>query len=227
MADDITLVATLGRTTGSSASRRLRASGKVPAVLYGRGADPRSITVDWRDLRQALTTDKGLNALITLEVDGTRTQAIVKEMQRHPVRRDVLHVDFLSVDVDKPIATDVPIVLEGEATLVIREQGVVDQVMNAIIVHAKPAAIPGHISVDVSDLEIGHTITVADLVLPAGVTIDVDPEETVVTAQLTSLALAEEEEGEEEEGEEGEAAEGEAAEGEAAESGGEGEGGEG
>ena len=230
MADDITLVATPGRTTGSSASRRLRASGKIPAVLYGRGADPRSITVDWRDLRQALTTDKGLNALITLEVDGSSTQAIVKEMQRHPVRRDVLHVDFLAVDVDRPIATDVPIVLEGEATLVIREQGVVDQVMNAIIVNAKPAAIPGHISVDVSELEIGHTITVSDLVLPAGVTTEVDPEETVVTAQLTSLALAEEEEGEEAEGEEGEAAEGEAAEGEggaSAESGGEGEGGEG
>ena len=109
MADDITLVATPGRPTGSSASRRLRASGKIPGVLYGRGADPRSITVDWRDLRQALTTDKGLNALITLEVDGSSTQAIVKEMQRHPVRRDVLHVDFLAVDVDKPIATDVPI----------------------------------------------------------------------------------------------------------------------
>jgi large subunit ribosomal protein L25 len=231
MADDITLVATPGRATGSSASRRLRASGKIPAVLYGRGADPRSITVDWRDLRQALTTDKGLNALITLEVDGSRTEAIVKEMQRHPVRRDVLHVDFLAVDVDKPISTDVPIVLEGEATLVIREQGVVDQVMNAIIVQAKPAAIPGHIPIDVSELEIGHTLTVADLVLPDGVTTEVDPEETVVTAQLTSLALAEEEEaeGEEAEGEEGEAAEGEAAEGDegSARPGGEGEGGEG
>jgi large subunit ribosomal protein L25 len=229
MADDITLAATPGRATGSSASRRLRASGKIPAVLYGRGAEPRSITVDWRDLRSALTTEKGLNALITLDIDGTRTEAVVKEMQRHPVRRDVLHVDFLSVDVDKPITTDVPIVLEGEPTLVLREQGVVDQVMNAIIVNAKPAAVPGHLSVDVSELEIGHTITVADLVLPDGVTTDADPEEPIVIAQLTSLALAEEEEGEEAEGEEGEAAEGEEAEGDegSAGSGGEREGGEG
>jgi large subunit ribosomal protein L25 len=229
MADDITLAATPGRATGSSASRRLRASGKIPAVLYGRGAEPRSITVDWRDLRSALTTEKGLNALITLDIDGTRTEAVVKEMQRHPVRRDVLHVDFLSVDVDKPITTDVPIVLEGEPTLVLREQGVVDQVMNAIIVNAKPAAGPGHLSVDVSELEIGHTITVADLVLPDGVTTDADPEEPIVIAQLTSLALAEEEEGEEAEGEEGEAAEGEEAEGDegSAGSGGEREGGEG
>jgi large subunit ribosomal protein L25 len=212
MADDITLVAEVGRPTGTSASRRLRATGKVPAVLYGRGAEPRAITVDWRELRVALTTDKGLNALINLEVDGTRTPAIVKEMQRHPVRRDVLHIDFLSVDVDKPIATDVPIVLEGEPILVLREQGVVDQIMNAIIVHAKPDRIPGHLSIDVSALEIGHTLTVADLVLPEGVTIDADPEETIVIAQLTSLALAEE--GEEAEGEEGEGEEGEGEEGE-------------
>ena len=222
MADDITLVAETGRTTGSAASRRLRATGKVPAVLYGRGADPQSLTVDWRDLRAALTTDKGLNALLTLKVGRRSTKALVKDMQRHPVRRDVLHIDFLAVDVDVVISTDVPIVLEGEPTLVLREQGVVDQVMNAIVVQAKPDAIPGHLSVDISELEIGHTITVADLDLPAGVTIEVDPEETVVTAQVTSLALAEEGEAEEGElGEEAEAAEGgggEAAEGEGGES---------
>jgi large subunit ribosomal protein L25 len=215
MADDITLVAETGRTTGSAASRRLRANGKVPAVLYGRGAHPVSLTVDWRELRSALTTDKGLNALLTLKVGSKKTKALVKDLQRHPVRRDVLHVDFLSVDVDVVISTDVPIVLEGEATLVIREQGVVDQVMNAIVIQAKPDDIPGSLSVDVSELEIGHTITVADLELPPGVATEVDPEETVVTAQLTSLALAEEEEGEGEEGEEG--VEGEFAEGEAAE----------
>jgi large subunit ribosomal protein L25 len=218
MADDIILAAETGRATGSAASRRLRSTGKVPAVLYGRGAEPAPLTVDWRDLRAALTTDKGLNALLTLQVGRKKTKAIVKEMQRHPVRRDVLHVDFLAVDVDVAITTDVPIVLEGEPTLVLREQGVVDQVLNALIVQAKPDAIPGHLSVDVSELEIGHTITVADIVLPDGVTTEVDPDETVVTAKLTSLALAEEEEVVEGEGEEGEeGAEGEAGEGEAGE----------
>jgi large subunit ribosomal protein L25 len=214
MADDIILAAETGRTTGSPASRRLRASGKVPAVLYGRGAEPTPIAVDWRELRTALTTDKGLNALLTLQIGSKKTKAIVKEMQRHPVRRDVLHIDFLSVDVDKVISTDVPIVLEGEALKVTREQGVVDQVMNALVITAKPDSIPGHLSADITELEIGHTITVADLVLPEGVTTEADPEETVVTAKLTSLALAEEEEGEAEEveGEEGEAAEGEGGE---------------
>jgi large subunit ribosomal protein L25 len=215
MADDIILVAETGRPTGSPASRRLRATGKVPAVLYGRGAEPAPISVDWRDLRSALTTDKGLNALLTLRIGSRRTKAIVKEMQRHPVRRDVLHIDFLAVDVDKPITTDVPLQLEGEAEKVIREQGVVEQILNVLIVTAKPDAIPGHISIDVSDLEIGQHITVGDLQLPEGVTTETDPEETIVTAKLTSLALAEEEEEEGEEGEE-EGAEGEGAEGAAA-----------
>jgi large subunit ribosomal protein L25 len=212
MADDITLVAETGRSTGSPASRRLRATGRVPAVLYGRGAEPAPISVEWRDLRSALTTDKGLNALLTLKIDGSSTKAIVKEMQRHPVRRDVLHVDFLAVDVDKPITTDVPLMLEGEPEKVIRDDGVVEQILNVLIVTAKPDAIPGHIAVDVSDLEIGQHITVGDLQLPVDVTTEADPEETIVTAKLTSLALAEEEE-EEEEGEEGEEEEGAEGEG--------------
>jgi large subunit ribosomal protein L25 len=221
MADDIILVAETGRPTGSPASRRLRSTGKVPAVLYGRGAEPAPISVEWRDLRSALTTDKGLNALLTLKIGSKSTKAIVKEMQRHPVRRDVLHIDFLAVDVDKPITTDVPLLLEGEPEKVIRDDGVVEQIVNVLIVTAKPDAIPGHIAVDVSDLEIGQHITVGDLQLPADVTTEADPEETIVTAKLTSLALAEEEEEEEEgeEGEEEEGAEGEGAEGAAGEGG--------
>lgn len=218
---EIVLAAETGRVTGSSASRRLRAEGKVPAVVYGPGVEAESVSVVWRDLRAALTTDKGLNALITLDLgNGTRRQAVVKELQRHPVRRDVLHIDFFEVDPDKPISTDVTIVLEGDAEAVLREQGVVEQVMNALIVTGKPTAIPGHIAVDVSELEIGHTITVADLTLPSGVTTDADPEETVVTAQVTSAALIEDLEAAEAEAAEA-AAEG--AEGEGAEAEGEGE----
>ena len=216
---EIVLAAETGRPTGSSASRRLRSEGKVPAVVYGPGAEAVPVAVVWRELRAALTTDKGTNALITLDLgNGTRRQAVVKELQRHPVRRDVLHVDFFEVDPDKPISTDVTIVLEGEAEAVLREQGVVEQVMNALVVTGKPTAIPGHIAVDVSDLEIGHTITVADLTLPSGVTTDVDPEETVVTAQVTSAAHIEDLEAAEAEAEEAAAEAAGEAEGEAGES---------
>jgi len=213
---DIVLAAQTGRPTGSSASRRLRAVGKVPAVVYGRGTEPRAVSVDWRELRSALTTDQGVNALLTLDLGGRRTQAIVKELQRHPVRRDVLHVDFLEVDPDKPVDVEVSLVLEGEPHKVTRDQGVVEQVLNAIVITGKPADIPAHVAVDVSDLEIGHTITVADLQLPAGLTTDADPEETVVTAKVTSLALAEVGAEEAEEGEAAEGAEGAEAAAEAA-----------
>ena len=214
MADDIILAAETGRPTGSAASRRPRATAQIPAVMYGRGADPAALTVDWRDLRAALTTDKGLNVLLTVKVDGKSTKAVVKELQRHPVRRDVLHVDFLAVDVTQEIAAEVPIHLEGEALLVTRENGVVDQVMNSIVVNAKPDAVPGEIVVDISELEIGSPITVAELDLPAGVTTDAELEDTVVTAHVTREIEEEEpeaEEGEEIEGEAGEPAEDEGA----------------
>jgi large subunit ribosomal protein L25 len=216
---EIVLAAHVGRPIGSSASRRLRATGKIPAVVYGPRTDATALTVDWRELRTALNTDKGLNVLLTLDIDGAPTKAIVKDLQRHPVRRDVLHIDFLEVDVDKPVVADVPIQLVGDAEKVTREQGVVEQVLNMLVVHAKPDLIPGHLEIDVTELEVGDTITVADLTLPPGVTTDVELDHAVATARYTSLALTEEEEVEEgeEEGEEGEVAE---AGGEAGEAGG-------
>src|SRR3546814_8468653 len=99
------------------------------------------LTVDWRELRSALITDQGLNAVIHLEIDGSRTPTLVKDMQRHKVRRDVLHVDFIRVDLDKTVDVEVPIVIEGETELVTRENGVVDQVLTALLITAKPAAI--------------------------------------------------------------------------------------
>src|SRR5690606_41356284 len=127
MADDIVLVAETGRPTSSAAYRRLRAQGKIPAVLYGPDVEATPLAMGWRELRAALTTDKGLNALLTLDVDGRRTKAIVKELQRHPVRRDVLHVDFMKGDADLAVTVDVAVVLQGEAGKATRGQGGVDQ----------------------------------------------------------------------------------------------------
>src|SRR5688500_14563364 len=146
---EITLKAATGRTQGSAASRRLRAEGKVPAVVYGAGVDPTAITVDWRELRLALTTDKGLNAVIELDVDGDSHPTIVKDMQRQPVRRDVVRVDFLVVERNKPVVAEVPIQLEGEPEKVLQQRGVVAQELHMLTVHAKPADIPGHLTLDI------------------------------------------------------------------------------
>jgi len=194
---EIILPATPRPPQGTRPARRLRAEGRIPAVVYGLGQDPVTISVGWRELRAALVTEQGVNAIIHLDIEGgERTPTLVKEIQRHKVRRDVLHVDFLRVDLNKTVEVEVPLTLEGEPEAVLSERGVVDQVLTSLLVTAKPADIPSAITVDISGLEIGTPIVVGDLQLPEGVTTSVDPEEAVVTASHSAAAVSEEGEGE-------------------------------
>lgn len=179
---EIILQATPRPPQGTRPARRLRAEGKVPGVMYGLGAEPVTLAVEWRELRAALVTEQGLNAVINLEVEGTRVPTLVKDMQRHPVRRNVLHVDFIRVDLDQPVEVEVPLSLEGEAELVSREGGVVDQLLQALLITAKPADIPAGLTIDISELRIGEALRVSDIALPAGVTTTVDLDDPVVTA---------------------------------------------
>ena len=200
---ELTLTAETGRPTGSRPSNRLRAEGRIPAVVYGMGTEPLAISVQWRELRQVLTTDAGLNALINLDIDGDRQLSIVKEMQRNPVKRSVTHVDFILIDRDADIEVEVPVVLEGEATLVERENGTVTQALFSLTIIAKPGSIPDQVTADISELEVGGSIRVADLPLPSGVRTEVDPEDPVVLGEMTraSMDAAAEEAGEGAEGE--------------------------
>src|ERR1700733_9808009 len=111
---EINLVAEPGRSTGSAESRRLRSSGRIPAVLYGHGAEGQSVSVDGRELRHALSGDSGLNQLLSLKVGPETHLAMARSLQRHPVRHTVIHVDFQIVRRDEVIAADVPIILIGE-----------------------------------------------------------------------------------------------------------------
>jgi large subunit ribosomal protein L25 len=186
--DEVSLVADVGRVKGSSESRRLRRAGKVPAVLYGHGIEPIDVAVGSRELRAALTSDSGLNALISLDVGGKKHLAMARQLQRHPTRRSIDHVDFVIVRRDEVITAEVPVHLVGEAEQVERADGMVEQQMFTLEVHAKPADIPNAIEVDISGLTIGEAIRVADLQLPSGVTTEVDPEETVVAGASTRMA---------------------------------------
>jgi large subunit ribosomal protein L25 len=191
--DEVSLVADVGRVKGSAEARRLRRAGKVPAVLYGHGVDPLPLAVGSRDLRAALTSDSGLNALISLDVDGQRHLAMARQLQRHPVRRTVDHVDFVIVRRDEIVSAEVPVHLVGEAEAVERADGLVEQQLFSLVVHAKPADIPNAIEVDITELSIGEAIRVGDLKLPAGVTTEVDPEDTVVAGQASRVAAEVEE----------------------------------
>jgi large subunit ribosomal protein L25 len=189
MSSEVTLIAEPGRTTGSRPSGRLRTEGRIPGVVYGHGISPLSVSVDRKDLRAVLHTEAGHNAVINLTVGSDKHLTIVKDLQRHPVRNEVTHIDFLVVNVNEQVTVDVPIVLVGEAKAVSNANGTVDQQMHTLSVNTTPTNIPNEISVDVSELEIGGQVKVGDLSLPSGVTTDVDVEETIVIGQVTRAAI--------------------------------------
>ena len=189
MSSEVTLIAESGRTTGSRPSGRLRNEGRIPGVVYGQGITPLSVSINRRELRAALHTDAGHNAVINLTVDGDRHLTIVKSLQRHPVRNEVVHVDFLVVNPNEEVTVEVPLVLTGEATAIISENGTIDHQMHTLTVRSTPANIPNEITVDVTSLEIGASVKVGDLQLPQGVSTDVDPDEAVVIGQVTRAAI--------------------------------------
>ncbi len=191
---EITIVAEAPRPLGSRAAGRLRAAGKIPGVVYGHGHDPLPIAVDGRSLRAALTTAAGLNALLSLQVGGETHLTLAREIQRHPVRSTVVHVDFLIVRRDEVVQAEVHINLVGEARKVVQADGLIEQPMTSLTVHAIPANIPSHVEVDISEMDIGDTIRVGDIALPEGVTTELDPEEAVVIAARTAAGEAAEEE---------------------------------
>jgi large subunit ribosomal protein L25 len=186
---DITLTVETGRPTGSRVSGRLRAEGRVPGVVYGLGREPVAVSVDWPDLRRALNTPAGLNALIELTVDGDTNLSVVKDLQRDPVRRNVRHVDFMLIDRDAPLTVDVPLNLVGVSPRLEAVKGIVDQVVYNLTVKARPGHIPTQIDVDVSEIELGGAVKVEDVILPDGVTTEVDPDTAVAQGSPTRSTI--------------------------------------
>lgn len=216
------LVAETGRAPGSRSSNRLRASGKIPAVIYGAGTEPTAIAIDAREFRAAMHGDHGLNAVLTIAVDGTDHLAMAKDIQRNATRGVVTHVDFITVSRDVEVTADVPLVLVGESSL--GASAMVDVVLSSLSVNAKPQNVPAAIEIDQSGLRVGSHVTVSQLQLPAGVTTDADPDEVVVrvtsedaSAELDAIDAEVAEAADEATEGEGEATDGEAAEGDAAE----------
>jgi large subunit ribosomal protein L25 len=204
---DTVLTATSGRATGSANARRQLATDSIPAVVYGMGMDPISISVPRRELRKALSGSAGMNTILDLHVDGDLYPAIVKDMQRDPVRRTVRHVDFIQIDLTAEITVSVPVRLEGHAKAVSDEGGLVDLNRNELEISTTPRSIPDEIVVDVSDMDMDSTITIGDLDLPAGVQATGEADWAVVTVLTMRTPVLDEEDAA------AEAAEGDAAEG--------------
>jgi large subunit ribosomal protein L25 len=190
---------------GSAEVRRLRKQGLIPGVIYGGGKDPAAITVPERELRRALTGAGGLHAILDVVVqgdgNGDARPAILKDYQQDVISGRVAHIDLHQVRLDRAIQASVVVQLIGESVGA-KEGGVLSQVSREVTVEALPMEIPEHIDADVSAMNIGDSLRLADIPLIEGVTFVDDPEETVL-ATVTAPSVFEEPEPEEEELEEG------------------------
>ena len=165
---DATLEAVKRTDSGKNEARRHRAAGRLPAVVYGPGKDGKApvgvpVTVDPKGLMRIFHSDSGVNTLITLKLDGTSTQVLVREYQRDPVTNALLHADFYQLAMDKALVVTVPIVLKGEPKGVKVQGGLLDFVTREIQVECLPADIPEHIDVDVSELELHGSVRLREI----------------------------------------------------------------
>lgn len=206
--EEVTLVAEVGRATGKSAARAARRAGKVPAVVYGLASEPASVSISAREFGHILSGPGGANTLITLDMGGTRELVLARQIVRHPVRRNFVHVDLIRVRHDTAVSAEVPVHLVGES-IGVRDGGLMEQVLFTLPIEAKPADLPNVIEIDVSALAIGDHLSVADLTLPSGVVATVDDDTQVAHVSAPrGLDLPEEAEAEAAEGAEaGEAGE--------------------
>jgi large subunit ribosomal protein L25 len=173
--------------TGGGPSRRLRREGQVPGVVYQSGGPSIAFTLSDRELRRALLGDGGRTSVIDLRIGGAPARPVIfKEWQVNPVRGDILHVDFQEVDLTETFEAHVAIVLEGTPAGV-REGGVLDHSLREVTVRALPDSLPDQIVHDVSDMNVGDAITVADLVAPAGSEIVTDPDQAVASVLYPTL----------------------------------------
>ena len=212
---DVTLTAERRDAGGKGPAGRVRKLGLVPAVVYGLGEENVPVSVSARELQHILAGASGANTLITLKVDGSTQLTLARQIQRHPLKGTLTHVDFVRVRADQTIQAEVPVHLTGEAEGVARG-GVLEQLVHTLSIESLPRDVPTNIEHDISELAIGDGVRVGELAIPAGVTVLQEAEELV--AQISAPRVAEEETAaaEGEEGAEGAAPAAPAAEGESA-----------
>ena len=182
MATQVKLAASRRTGIGRSAVRKLKASGAVPAVIYGSKAEPEALQVSKREITALLSHAAGENILVELEIEGANRLAMVQEVQHAPMGGDVLHIDFHAVSMDEVIEADVPLEPTGTANGVKNFGGLLEQSLRSLSIECLPRDLPDVISVDVSALNIGDAIHVRDIPLPTGVT-------TTNPAELTAFSV--------------------------------------
>jgi large subunit ribosomal protein L25 len=160
--------------TGKGVARTLRLSGQIPGVIYGHARQPQPLTLNAREFDR-LMEHVTASTVIELDVSGKKSSTLIREIQRHPYKREVLHVDFLELVAGEKVTVEIPIVYVGTPQGV-KDGGVLEQIKHELTVEADPTTLPEHIEVDVTELTIGHTLYVRDLRVPEGATVQDDPD---------------------------------------------------
>jgi large subunit ribosomal protein L25 len=176
---------------GKGVARKLRSEGRIPAVVYGHGREPQALSIPTRELERLLDHISAESTVIDLDIDGKGSRTLIREIQRHPFKRQILHVDFQELVAGEKITVNIPVILVGVPDGVRMDGGVLDQVMREIEVEVDPSNIPNHIDVDVTRLTIGTSIHVGDITLPEGVESMADDDATICVVSAPRAAVEE------------------------------------
>jgi large subunit ribosomal protein L25 len=163
--------------TGKGSARALRQGGQIPAVIYGHARQPLSLALNAREFDRLLEHVTA-STVIDLDLGGKTSKTLIREIQRHPYKRQVLHVDFMELVAGEKVTVEIPIVYVGTPAG-IKDGGILEQIKHELTVEADPTTLPEHIEVDVSELTIGHTLYVRDVRIPEGATVQDDPDSPV------------------------------------------------
>lgn len=178
------LKATTRDGNGTGVARKLRAAGQVPGIIYGHGRSPLALSINQREVERLLAQIAAGSTVIELDVDGKTSRTLIREIQRHPVRRQLLHIDFQELVAGEKVTVNVPLRFTGVPDGVRNAGGILEETMHRLHIRCDPALIPDRIDVDVTSLTIGHSFHVRDVKLPEGVLVLDDHNATicVVTA---------------------------------------------
>ena len=185
------LKATIREGRGTGVARKIRQGGDVPAVIYGHGREPQSLAVNTREVERLLGGISAASTVIELDIDGRPARTLIREIQRHPFKRNIIHIDFQELVAGEKVTVSVPLRFVGTADGVRNAGGILEETMHQLHVRVDPVSIPTHIEVDVTPLTIGHSIHIRELVLPEGVTVLDEPGATVCVCTAPKAATEE------------------------------------
>ncbi len=185
------LKATIRGEAGTGVARKIRQGGNIPAVIYGHGREPQMLSLAEREVERLLGTISAASTVIELAVDGSTARTLIREIQRHPVRRNILHIDFQQLVAGEKVTVSIRIRFTGTADGVRNSGGILAETMHELSIRCDPSLIPDHLEVDVTTLTIGHSIHVRDVKLPEGVQVLDDPGATVCVCTVPAAAIEE------------------------------------